>query len=140
MKHVGHLIAFAPGFFQRTGGRLFFATAAEGGRFPCGFRGSDGDLMEPWPKRVAHPQPSGLFHQDEERGLEGVFGVVPVGKHATADSQNHWSVPFHEHGKGQLGALAAFGGEAFEELAIAQIPDGAHAVERADPPIHVGGF
>jgi hypothetical protein len=34
-----------------------------------------------------------LADQDEESGLEGVFGILPVAQNPFADAQNHWSVP-----------------------------------------------
>ena len=94
--------------------------------------------MQPRPQRISYPEPAGLFHQDEEGRLKGVFGVVPVGKHSMTDAQDHRSVPFDQHGKGKLGGLASKGGEALQKLSVAQVPDGSHAVERANGPVYVG--
>ena len=49
---------------------------------------------------------------------------------ASADAQNHRSVPLDQHGERQLGGLAAVGGEALKELAVGQVADDSDVEER----------
>jgi hypothetical protein len=71
--------------------------------------------------------------------LEGILGVVRIEKHASANPQYHWTVPLNEDGKSQLGCLAVAADEAFQKLAVAEVPDRSHAIERANLAEHTAG-
>ena len=109
------------------------ATVA-GGRRPGARRGPVGDLVQPGAERIPHPEPARPLHQDQERGLEGVLGVVRVSQHAPADPQDHRPVPLHQDREGQLGGLAPVGGEPLQELAVGQLADRADVEERPELP------
>ena len=61
--------------------------------------------MEPSAERVVGSQPHclGLSGEDEEDGLEGVVGRVPVARHPAADAQHHRPVAIHQGGERRLG-------------------------------------
>jgi hypothetical protein len=80
------------------------------------------DAVQPGAERVGPAEPTCLAHQQQERGLKGVVGVVAVVQHAPADAQHHWAMPSYQHGKGFLVALV---GKPFEEPPIAQFIIGA---------------
>jgi hypothetical protein len=45
--------------------------------------------VQPADKASGWPDAGGLFGQDEERRLEGIFGIVPVPQHMLANAQDH---------------------------------------------------
>ncbi len=51
--------------------------------------------MEPTGHGIGLAQRAGLAGQDQERGLEGVLGVVSVMEDLAADAQHHRPVPLH---------------------------------------------
>src|SRR5262249_43902161 len=55
--------------------------------------------------------------QDEERGLEGVLGVMHIAKHAAANAQNHRAVPPQQ---GLEGSGIPVADEVLQELPIGQ--------------------
>ncbi len=105
-----------------------------GGVGPGTGRGPVGDLMQPGAERIPHPEPARPLHQDQERGLEGVLRVVRVGQHAPADPHDHRPVALDQDREGQLGGLAAVGGEPLQELAVGQLADRTHVEERPELP------
>ena len=90
--------------------------------------------MEPGAQRIPHPERPGLADQDQERGLEGILGVVRIIQHAPADAQHHRPMPLHQDREGQLGGLAPVGREPLQELSVRQVPDRPHVEERAELP------
>ena len=90
--------------------------------------------MEPGAERIPHPECPGLLDQDQEGGLKGILPVVRVDQHATADAQDHRSMPLDQDREGQLGGLAPAGREALQELAVGQVPDRSHVEEGAKLP------
>ncbi len=132
-------LAGIAGLLSGRDGCTLFATTAARRRDARGRRRAHGDLMEPRPERISHPERPGTFHQDEKRGLESVFGLMPVGKNAVAYAQDHRAMPLDEHREGQLGWLAGVGGESFQKLAVAEVSDCSHAIERANSAVHFGG-
>jgi hypothetical protein len=43
---------------------------------------------------------AGFMEQDKKSRLKSVFGIVGIAKHATADAENHWTMPPHERFEG----------------------------------------
>ena len=74
--------------------------------------------MQPVPTTAREASAAGPADQHQERGLEGVVGVVRVAQDAPADAQHHGSVPAHEDGKG---GLVMPGQETLEQLAVRQV-------------------
>jgi hypothetical protein len=87
-----------------------------------GKAGSSGDTvcyaMEPRAQRVLHPQRPGLLDQDEEGSLEGILGIVRIGKDVSADAQHHRSMPFDKRSERQFGCFAAASPEPLQELTV----------------------
>ncbi len=87
---------------------------------PGADRGAAGDPMEPGPQRVAHPERAGLPHQDQERRLEGVLGIVVVADDRAADPPDHRAVPLDQGRESRLRRIAAAGGEPLQQLSVRQ--------------------
>ena len=102
------------------------------GRDPGADRGAAGDPMEPGTQRVAHPERAGPPHQDQERGLEGVLGVVVVAEDRAADPPDHRAVPIDQGREGQLRRLAAAGREPLQQLPVRQSGRGPRVEEHAE--------
>src|SRR5262249_12258266 len=64
---------------------------------------------------------AGLAGQDEERGLEGVLGVLFLAQETAADAHHQRAVALHE---GREGGILTQGGEPAQRLAIAQLAGG----------------
>jgi hypothetical protein len=76
-----------------------------------------GDPVQPAPQGVSLPDRAGLFHQDQERGLERVLGVVRFTQDPPADAQDHRPVPRHQRLDGPGIPLAE---EPLKELRVRQ--------------------
>jgi hypothetical protein len=70
--------------------------------------------VEPGGDLLAAHDRGGLPRQDQERGLEGVLGVVGIAEDASAGAQHHRPVPAHQLGERLLGGLVAPRQESFE--------------------------
>ena len=83
--------------------RRFPRRAANGGdlRFEGG---AVGDAVEPLAEPFGLTQAARLLDEYEERGLEGVFGVLVVAEDTPADAEDHRSVPPHQ--RGERGGIA----------------------------------
>ncbi len=90
--------------------------------------------MEPGPQGVAHPERPGLADQHQERGLEGILGMMRIAEDGQADAPDHRAMPLHQRGEGQLGHLVRIGREPLQELPVGQFPDRPHVVENAKLP------
>ena len=85
------------------------------------------------------PDRARLAHQNQERGLEGVVGVVRVAQELPADAQDHRPVAVHQRGEGGLGRRRVRPGQKpFQELAIGQGPGRAEVIERRELTAQVG--
>ena len=82
-----------------------------------------GDLMEPRPQRIAHPEPPGLLHQNQKGGLKRILTVVRIDQDAPAYPQDHRPMSFDQGRERQFGGLAAAGREPLQELTIGQLAD-----------------
>src|SRR5262249_50228251 len=86
--------------------------------------------------RSAFADRGGLADEDEEGGLEGVFGISLVGQHAAADAEHHFPVAAHQTLERVLIALS---NERLQELPVARL--GVVPVEQAaqiaSDPTHV---
>lgn len=65
-------------------------------------RRSSRDLMDPGPERPPVGQAFGLLGEGEERGLEGIFGVLRASQRATANAPNEGRKSFGEGGERRL--------------------------------------
>ena len=68
------------------------------------------------------PERAAPAHQDQERGLERVLGVVLVAEDGPADPQDHRPVPLDQDREGQLGRLVAPRREALQSCASSSPP------------------
>ena len=76
--------------------------------------------IKPGSQQVGVSDRASLAGQDEEDGLKGILGMVPVAQDLAADAQNHWPVPRYQSGEGHFRAGIAPGGEPLDELAVSQ--------------------
>ena len=60
-----------------------------------------GHAVQPAGQRAGGPDVGGLPRQDQERRLEGVFGVLPVAEDVLADAQDHRPVAGHQRLEGR---------------------------------------
>ena len=114
--------------------RLSFEAAMAGRGGPGTRRGPVGDLVQPGAERIAHPEPAGPLHQDQERGLERILDVVVVRQYAPADPHDHRPVTLDQDREGQLGGLAPLGRESLQELTVGQLADRTDVEERPELP------
>ena len=97
-----------------------------------------GNDMKPGPERLTDPERVGLANQDQERGLEGVLGVVRVADQRSADAPDHRGMPVDQRGKRQFGAgaVSLIVGfiKSFEELPVRQADQGTDAIKCLEIP------
>ncbi len=92
-----------------------------------------GDAEEPAPDRLPMTDRSGLAHEDQEGGLEGVVGVVRVAQELPADAQDHGPMSFNQDREGGLGGRRIVPRqEPLEELAIGQRAGRTQIVEHGE--------
>jgi hypothetical protein len=102
-------------------GQLSFGQTA-GAPLTAEFAGdAPGDAVQPAADGSPPANGGGPAGQHEERGLEGVLGVVRVGHQAAAHAQHHRPVPLHEQGERRLLAAVA---EPLEQLPVRQVAPG----------------
>ena len=87
--------------------------------------------MQPAPERALHPYRSGLAGQEQERGLEGVVGIVGIIQHAATDTQDHRAMPPDECLEGQFVAMEDV---SFQQPGVGQAHQGSLAEEAVDRP------
>ena len=100
-----------------------------------------GHAVEPGGQRVAHPDRTGLPHQDQERRLEGVVRVLGPSEDLAANPQHHRPVAFHQLAEGRLGRTLPAADEPAQELGVAQPgegPGGPEHLELATDRIDLG--
>ena len=119
--------------FRMRASLLVLATAGEPdpGATSCAQR----DAVEPVAQQVGIADRARLPSQDQEDGLEGVFGVVAVAQELTADTEHHRAVPRHQGREGRLAGVA-LRGEPLQELPVGKAGDRAAVEERPDLPDH----
>ena len=105
---------------------LVLFLASSGGLDPRPGRDAGGDAVEPVPDRVAIADRSKSLDQHQERGLEGVLGVVRVIQHVPADPHDHRAVPRDERLERGFGVLEARPADPGEQLAIGEAGDRPH--------------
>jgi hypothetical protein len=93
-----------------------------------------GDLVEPAGEGLAAADGAGAASEGEERGLEGVLGLVGIAEDATADVQHHFPVAPHEQFKGGLVVAVV---EPFQELSVGHAgqPPGGGRAQTMDEPL-----
>jgi hypothetical protein len=87
------------GLLRRPYFRRALNLAAPGHGPPRLRRGPVGDAVQPAAHRVTLADRGRLASEDEERRLEGVFRVLLVAQHRTADAQHQRAVPPHQGGE-----------------------------------------
>ncbi len=90
-----------------------------------------GDAVQPAGQRVPGADRPRLAGQHQEGGLEGVLDVVLVPERGAAGGQDHRPVPRDDRLEGRL---VAIGGEAGQELAVAEADGRAAAEQVAEVP------
>ena len=94
--------------------------------------------MQPAPDRLLPAHGGGPADEDEERGLEGVLGVVLVAQDRAADAEDHRPVPLDQGREGRPGRLVPVpvpvrtAGEPAQQLAVGQPARRARVEERPD--------
>ena len=73
-------------------GHLTAGSFSAGCRFSGSYGHAAGDAEEPGRERLATADGRGFFNQDQEGGLEGVFGGVGVGESMPADGPDQGAV------------------------------------------------
>jgi hypothetical protein len=91
---------------------------------------TDGHAMEPRAERIAPANGIGSLHEDQERGLKGVLGVVSIPHQCATHTEHHRTVAFDQDTKGLMAERVAAGREAFEQLAISQATESTRAQEQ----------
>ena len=86
--------------------------------------------MQPTGERGPIPDRSRPAKQDQERGLEGIVGVIRVVEHAPTDAQHHGAVPFDQRLEGRLDGINGPGRDSVQQLSVRKSPDDAHVPER----------
>jgi hypothetical protein len=94
----------------------FQRPSADGGFARAG-GDADGDAVEPVAQQCPAGDAARLSRQDEEGGLEGVFGVLRDIERSPAHGQDHGPMSLHQRGEGRL---IPSGGEPLEELSVGQ--------------------
>jgi hypothetical protein len=97
-------------------GHLLFPLSLPGDPGPCLECRLVGDAVEPVGDHLFGYDGSGLADEDEEGGLEGIFGIMVIDEDATAHAPDHRAVPPHQGRK--RGLLSA------AEVGLQQLPVG----------------
>ena len=113
---------------------LFLAPAGE---LDLGLAGrAERDPIQPVSQQVGVANRPSLASQNEEDGLESIFGMVSVTQELAADVQHHGPVPRHQGGESRFAGGVAPIVEPLEELAIGQSGDRSAVEERPELPDH----
>ncbi len=83
-------------------GVAFFVLTAASESGPGPSRGAEGNSVEPGAEPVRIAERAGPAGQDEEHGLEGVFGEMAVAQELPADVQDHRAMSRHQRGESGL--------------------------------------
>ena len=82
-------------------------------------RRPQGHAIKPMSEQLRPADRAGPPRQDQERGLEGVLGGVPVAQDLPADAQHHRPVAADQGRERDLGQLVAMGVESRQQLTVA---------------------
>jgi hypothetical protein len=142
-KPVDLLVENRPPPFEPTclGGRSasgLGGPALEGSPAPCGrldLNGQPfGDSMKPGPERVVNPELTSLAQEHQERGLEGVLGIMGITEQHGADAEDHRPMPLNQSSKCGLGLVGFASREALEQLAVRKVADCTQLIKGAKLP------
>ncbi len=97
-------------------------------------RDAQRDAVEPAPDRSPVADGGGAADEDQERGLEGVLGVVIVAQDRVADAEDHRPVPLDQDGERPFGDLLGAFSEPAQEFGVGQAADAARVEEHLDIP------
>ena len=97
------------------------------------------NAVEPVAQHIGVADGVRLLGQNQEDGLEGVFGVVTIMQKVGADAEDHWPVAQDECRERGLADGVAPHDEAIEELPVGHAGDRAAVEEGADLPDHRAG-
>ena len=83
------------------------------------------DLVKPGTQGFPDPEPPCIPDQKQERGLEGVLGVVVIAEYRPANAHDHGAVPTDERGEGGLGDLRILlrDRRSLQEVRVAQVSE-----------------
>jgi hypothetical protein len=81
--------------------------------------------IEPTRKRILAPNRPCMLHQNHERGLERILGIVRIGENRPANPPDHRTVPPDEHRERRLGGLLAASHELAQELSVGPVAENA---------------
>jgi hypothetical protein len=100
--------------------RFLFVESPSRRRHAGARRYAQSHSVKPTADRFAIANRSRSAHQDQEDGLERVFGFVRICKRSTADAEHHGPVALGQSSERKLGGLAAAGDEPVQKLPISQ--------------------
>jgi hypothetical protein len=83
------------------------------------FRYTERDPVEPTGYGMTQADRAGLANEEQERGLEGILGVVRVAEHVLADTEHHRAMALDQGGEGGRRFIAR-AGEVLHQLPIGQ--------------------
>ncbi len=133
VKHVAEVVPsrVIRGWHRHLGRPPLVRTAPGRGR--SGRQGdASGDAVQPARRRAPLANRSTLPSQDQERGLEGIFGVMRVAQDHPADAQHHWAMSGDQLGEGELARAAFAIHEPRQQLLVRQSSGRARVEERTD--------
>ncbi len=103
----------------------------------CLCLGAQGDSISHLVEPAAHGLPfanrARFAHQQEERGLEGIFGDMRIAQHPPAHAPDHGTVPPHQYFKGRLLTLIH---ETLQQLRIGERTGSGRLAEAAQVADH----
>jgi hypothetical protein len=88
--------------------------------------------VQPWCKRITHPDGSTPADEDQKGSLKGILDVVSAAKNCTAGTQHHRPVAINQRREGDPGALSTAGGVLVEQLGIGEDARSRHIQPEAD--------
>ena len=84
-------------------------------------RSSKGHTVQPVPEQLRLMDRAGPSGQNQERGLKGVLGGVPVADDMLAHAEYHRPVPANQDREGDFRHLVAIRDESRQQLTVAQL-------------------
>ena len=94
------------------------------GRFDLGLYGDPAcHSVKPTGQGIGLPHRAGFTGQHQERGLEGVVGVLRVAEDLPADAEDHRPVALHQRREGRLVGSVPQRQEPLNELPVREVAD-----------------
>lgn len=87
------------------------------------------NALEPGSQQFMFANRAGLECQDQKRGLKGILGRLLIIQDATADPQDHRTMPVQDSLESPLRDRAASGHEVFQQLPIAKAAERSHLIK-----------